>query len=467
MDFLAEEEKSRSILTKGISILVLLVMVAFVPISLLRGDLVSVALRVLLSGLAAVGFFLVQFKKKTDLAANYIVAVSIGSICIFIYKEGGVFAPAVVWLAAIPILSTFLLGIRKAVYWTGFCVVVTLIICSFEAYNSFPNKLDDTQLSITLFASLLLAPACTMALANLFHRHKVQMNKVLNENNEKLRILTESLSDVVQEKQALIGVVCHDIATPLMTILTNVAILEELMKKLPEKSINTLEGRFQPKIKKGVSKIEQSALSINEAISLTREMMAMEAGKLEVHLVKINLLNIVSKVRELFSERLERKNVKIQVHADKKDFYIVAEERALIHSVIGNVVSNAIKFSPESGSISIKISKSKDAKIEVRIKDEGEGIPVQVLRNLFSWKSVTTRKGTMGEKGTGFGMPAVKAWMKCFNGRLIVKSFYGKVEREGFPEKEITEKDNVVIEYYQGSSTQAGAEITLVFPDAA
>ena len=87
-----------------------------------------------------------------------------------------------------------------------------------------------------------------------------------------------------------------------------------------------------------------------------------------------------------------------------------------------NIVSNAIKFSEMHAQILITVSKNIDQTIRVTVKDNGEGIPKDQISNLFRLDFASTRKGTAGELGTGFGIPIAKTIVEKFGGRLSVES---------------------------------------------
>ena len=90
-------------------------------------------------------------------------------------------------------------------------------------------------------------------------------------------------------------------------------------------------------------------------------------------------------------------------------------------TVINNVVSNAIKFSRPKSEITVQ-SQALDKFTVISVSDEGIGIPKAILDSLFAMNKSTSRPGTKGEKGTGFGMPLVKKYMELFGGDIIVDS---------------------------------------------
>ena len=95
--------------------------------------------------------------------------------------------------------------------------------------------------------------------------------------------------------------------------------------------------------------------------------------------------------------------------------------------MLGNILSNAIKFSHIGGEIKIIVKNVDDSFIEILISDKGIGMPPDLVKSIFSATKPTTRKGTLGEKGTGFGMPLVKLFMDIYDAKIFVNS---KMDKE-------------------------------------
>jgi signal transduction histidine kinase len=91
------------------------------------------------------------------------------------------------------------------------------------------------------------------------------------------------------------------------------------------------------------------------------------------------------------------------------------------HSILNNLFSNAMKFSKPSGRIRLEIVEQRN-EVFIAIQDWGIGIPKALRRELFSTQGASSREGTAGEKGTGFGMPLVRTALQTMGGRIRVES---------------------------------------------
>ena len=93
----------------------------------------------------------------------------------------------------------------------------------------------------------------------------------------------------------------------------------------------------------------------------------------------------------------------------------------LTHSILGNLLSNAIKFSHSQQVITVSFSKSRD-EFCFTVSDSGVGIPEALRSQIFKRHGISSRKGTGGEIGTGFGMPIVKMLTELMQGHVELKS---------------------------------------------
>ena len=104
-----------------------------------------------------------------------------------------------------------------------------------------------------------------------------------------------------------------------------------------------------------------------------------------------------------------------------KNVYVLAESTSLSNSVINNLISNSIKFVHRDSELRIEV-KSLDDVVHIILSDKGIGIPKYLLKDIFNSNIKTTRTGTFGEVGTGFGMPLVKAFVEQYGGKISVES---------------------------------------------
>ncbi|NRA47188.1 MAG: ATP-binding protein [Oligoflexales bacterium] len=105
-----------------------------------------------------------------------------------------------------------------------------------------------------------------------------------------------------------------------------------------------------------------------------------------------------------------------------EEVFVLADRVTLGNQVINNILSNAVKFSYPEGTITIKCENSGSEEVVLSIMDQGIGMPDSLKEKLFSLGEQTSRNGTAGERGTGFGMPLVKTFVDYYGGRVEIKT---------------------------------------------
>ena len=138
---------------------------------------------------------------------------------------------------------------------------------------------------------------------------------------------------------------------------------------------------------------------------------------------KQNLLLALQDNIELLEEAAKQKNIVI-INEISHDI-IVNYDLNLISTVIRNLISNAIKFTPESGMITIKAKKNNNS-IEVSVVDTGVGISPERINTIFSKTSYEVTFGTNAEKGSGLGLKLCKDFVEKHSGKIWVESELNK-----------------------------------------
>jgi signal transduction histidine kinase len=103
----------------------------------------------------------------------------------------------------------------------------------------------------------------------------------------------------------------------------------------------------------------------------------------------------------------------------------ISVDRNMFGSILRNVVSNAVKFTPRGGTIGLNASILSNGQVEIRIKDSGIGIPPEILKKLFLIDEKTNRNGTEGEPSTGLGLLLCKEFVEKHGGTIAAQSSGG------------------------------------------
>jgi len=231
---------------------------------------------------------------------------------------------------------------------------------------------------------------------------RIRTHLELQAAREKIEGQAHLLEDKNREFRELLHVLCHDLQNPL----GNIQAFVSIAKRDPAFVPNALEV-FQTCAAQGLA-----------IIDLVRQMRALEEKPLP--LSPINLTHSLADSLRILQSKLEAGNIRVE-NTLPEVLTVWAEEVSLINSVLNNLLTNAIKFSPAGQAIRIGTT-TQGQQVQVTLQDGGIGIPPSLLADLFDVHKPTSREGLNGELGTGFGMPLVQKFMQAYGGAIQVIS---------------------------------------------
>ncbi len=207
-------------------------------------------------------------------------------------------------------------------------------------------------------------------------------------------------------KNEFVSIVSHELRTPLASILGFMEIMlhRELPKEKQQKYIETIYKEAQ-----------RLSNLINDFLDLRR----MESGSQVYQLIPLNIVDIVKEVSEHWRGQAHR----INLYGSEEAHYVNAD-RDRITQVIHNLISNAVKYSPQSDKVDVYFRKD-NGKVTVDIQDYGLGIPEEAMDKLFSkfYRVDNSDRRQIG--GTGLGLSIVKGIMEAHGGSFSFTSEFG------------------------------------------
>lgn len=247
----------------------------------------------------------------------------------------------------------------------------------------------------------------------LVHRgEKIQkkLNKRLQIKAEELEQNDLELREINETKDKLFSIIAHDLRGP-------IGAFQGLLKLFKEKEIDQTEFlNFIPKLR---TDIDHIAFTLNNLLSWGKSQMNGATTKPRI----IPLENIVEENINLLSEIATNKSIKITSQLTPNT--MAWSDANQIDIVIRNLISNALKFTPKDGMITLKaIEKNKHWEISVR--DTGVGMDRETQEKIFDDNSNITTYGTDNEKGTGLGLSLCKEMVEKNGGTIWVESYLRK-----------------------------------------
>jgi two-component system, sensor histidine kinase and response regulator len=223
----------------------------------------------------------------------------------------------------------------------------------------------------------------------------------IEQQNEKLNRLNAN-------KDRLFSIISHDLRSPFQGLLGLTHMLHD--------EFDTLE---REELSEYIGMIHQSAGKFFNLLENLLQWTIVERGQIEYNPQPVRVQDIVNENVELYDVACRNKEIRFDVKTGG-DLHLYTDVNAL-HTILRNLISNAIKFSNPGGTITIT-AEANSHFIELAVSDQGIGMEPDRAANLFEVTHVSSRPGTMNEKGTGLGLLITKSLVERGGGSMRVES---------------------------------------------
>lgn len=243
----------------------------------------------------------------------------------------------------------------------------------------------------------------------------IQLNKDLEQRvldrTMALENLNHELKDLNISKDKFLSVISHDLRNPLTALLASSAKLNED----PEK----MEPRQLKQLSQIIHRTSHRLLDqLNEVVDWAKK----QSEKTSFNPEKIQLFDGIAESLELLKPNVNQKKIKLE-NKINKDLYVRADS-LMLRSIVQNLVTNAIKYTPEGGSILINAA-LEGHMVCVFVEDSGVGMTNEMKENLFKKVSYPSISGTNNEIGTGLGLLLVNDFVLQHGGTIDIESEVG------------------------------------------
>lgn len=241
-------------------------------------------------------------------------------------------------------------------------------------------------------------------------------NKRLVENLEEAKFIAEAAS---RAKSDFLANVSHELRTPLNAVMGFSEIIRDGMA-----------GPVMDEQKEYLNDIIESGQHLLDLINDILDLSKIEAGKMELEASEFDLKELIERSLIMFKEKAFKHKIEAGTDIGDEIGPIVADERRL-KQVLFNLLSNAFKFTPDGGRVTVRARKvpGEPAQIECSVEDTGIGIKEEDIPRLFRPFEQLESLLTKEHGGTGLGLALCKRIVELHGGRIWVESEFGKGSR--------------------------------------
>jgi signal transduction histidine kinase len=249
----------------------------------------------------------------------------------------------------------------------------------------------------------------TMAQQEIAERKQAQA--ALLAAHSELKEKNAQLQELNASKDKFFSIISHDLRNPFTTLLGFAQLLSE-----------NVDRYNQDEIKQKVDRLRSSAERLYALLENLLTWSRIQRGVMEHHPETIALSEIVADSVDLFTPNAEQKQIML-MNAIPENIAVYGDY-SMVNTVIRNLISNALKFTPAGGNIEVS-AQPYETSIEVAVSDTGRGIPQEDISKLFRIDVQHTNVGTAGETGTGLGLILCQELVERNKGKIWVESEVG------------------------------------------
>jgi signal transduction histidine kinase len=241
------------------------------------------------------------------------------------------------------------------------------------------------------------------------------LEKLVTDRTAELNERNKELQDALAFKDMVFSIIAHDLKSPVATLAQNAELLS-----------SDLSDENRRKVFESFRDLTHMASNLIDNLLYWGRS---QGNQINYNPVSCDLKAVVKQVFKLFKEYAVQKSISIKLQTVGNTVACCDEE--LIRIVIRNLVSNALKFTPPKGEVSVMINSGRDTEeiITLIVEDNGVGIEEDKIQTLFTDDKMITTTGTIGERGTGLGLKLCYDLIRINKGSINIESIPGKGTR--------------------------------------
>ncbi len=260
-------------------------------------------------------------------------------------------------------------------------------------------------------------------------RYNLILKNEVEKRTSELKTSNQELKQLIEEKNKLHRILAHDLRNPFTSLLGYIDLLKY---RFEETGDNENKQMMEMLLDSG-----RSTLNLLENLL---GWSGVKSGGLNPDLEPVKIQILIEEAKSMIEAQASFKNVEV-ISNVAQDIAILADKN-MISTVLRNLISNAIKFSGSGSKIVVDLE-DKNGDVIISVSDNGVGINLEDVNDLFKSEVVTQKLGTTGETGIGMGLSLCKEFIDKHNGKIWAESEPGKGSTFYFSLKKAHEREKI------------------------
>ncbi len=331
--------------------------------------------------------------------------------------NGGVSLIAIALIVSIAIFSKTVI-VRATVAFTIVLITVLFFIQRSNpeiviAYSNADERFYDYLISsVASLAMIYILVERIVMQYRIYQKELLEEREKIHKQSAIIQQKNITLSELNRTKDKFFSIISHDLKNPLSTFRDGLKILKSDLDLLSPEDTNEI-----------ISTLKNNADTTYELLENLLAWSRIQTGRFPYTPEKFTLNGLIAFNIGLVEALAKKKNITIK--HDESDIYQAYADQNMISTVVRNLLSNALKFTPPNGEVRIFINKGLH-QLKISISDTGVGMTPNKINSLFRIDTAGSDLGTEGESGTGLGLILCKEFIEKNGGTIEVKSKPGK-----------------------------------------
>lgn len=253
------------------------------------------------------------------------------------------------------------------------------------------------------YIGYILIVLLLLYIINYSYKHRVRLQTALEFERKRIK----DIEKLNQYKLRFFTNISHEFRTPLTLITSQTELLLQIKT-------------FVPAVYNRLLNVYKSSMQLQSLISELLDFRKQEQGHMKIRVTENNLVDFMHENFLLFKEYANDKQIELCFHASEKNILVWFDIKQM-QKVINNLLSNALKYTPQGGKIELSVLKVEDKAI-IMVKDNGYGIPEYEIKDIFMRFYQTEHALNSSDRGIGIGLALSKGIVELHHGTIDVES---------------------------------------------
>jgi signal transduction histidine kinase/ActR/RegA family two-component response regulator len=282
-----------------------------------------------------------------------------------------------------------------------------------DIYKKWMPQEEETGIIVENLLAWVLAGLLVFAVGSTIV-WSLSLNKEVKQRTLELKSAKEEAEKANKAKSNFLSSMSHELRTPMNAILG----FAQLLKRNKEQTLSERQ-------KGNVAEIIRAAKHLLELINEILDLETIESGNLSMSIEPVNLSPLVDEIFNVFLPMAEDQGIYFENRIDKQENLNVLADRTRLKQVLLNLISNALKYNNEGGSVILECEGPRNGKLCISIRDTGIGISENQRQAVFEPFNRLGAEGTEIE-GTGVGLTITKQLVETMGGSISMESVVGE-----------------------------------------